>query len=41
MIHVNTPTYTINSVRLLTRIVTVKKDPYTDIFNVMSAIYRC
>jgi len=41
MTHVNTPTYTINSVRLLTRIVTVKKDPYIDVFNVMSAIYRC
>jgi len=28
-------------VRLLMRIVTIKKEPYIDIFNVMSAIYRC
>jgi hypothetical protein len=41
MIQANSPTYTINSVRLLTRVVTIKKEPYIDIFNVMSAIYRC
>lgn len=37
----NTATYIINSVRLLMRIVTIKKESYVDIFNVMSAIYRC
>jgi hypothetical protein len=41
MTNKNTATYTINSVRLLMRIVTIKKESYVDIFNVMSAIYRC
>jgi hypothetical protein len=37
----NSLTYIINSVRFLMRVVTMEKDPYVTIFNVMSAIYRC
>jgi hypothetical protein len=41
IINTNTITYIINSVRFLMRVVTIEKDPYITIFNVMSAIYRC
>lgn len=37
----NAPTYIINSLRLLMRLVTLQKEPYGTIFNVMSAVYRC
>jgi hypothetical protein len=41
IINTNSLTYIINSVRFLMRVVTIEKDPYITIFNVMSAIYRC
>jgi hypothetical protein len=41
MLNSNTPTYIVNSLRLLMRVVMIQKEPYETIFNVMSAIYRC
>lgn len=37
----NTPSYIVNSLRMLMRLVTLQKEPYVTVFNVMSAIYRC
>ena len=37
----NVPTYVVNSLRMLIRLVTLQKEPYVTVFNVMSAIYRC
>jgi hypothetical protein len=37
----NTLTYVINSLRILMRYVTEKKEAYCTVFSVMSAIYRC
>jgi hypothetical protein len=37
----NTLTYIINSLRILMRVVTDKKEAYCTVFSVMSAIYRC
>jgi hypothetical protein len=37
----NVPTYVVNSLRMLIRLVTLQKEPYATVFNVMSAIYRC
>jgi hypothetical protein len=41
IVNTHSLTYIINSVRFLMRVVTMEKDPYVTIFNVMSAIYRC
>ena len=37
----NSASYIVNSVRLLMRLVTLQKEPYNTVFNIMSAIYRC
>jgi len=37
----NSMTYIVNSLRLLMKVVTLQKEPYQTVFNVMSAIYRC
>ena len=37
----NSPSYVMNSVRMLTKLAVAEKNPYTTIFNIMSAIYRC
>lgn len=37
----NVPSYIVNSLRMLMRLVTLQKEPYITVFNVMSAIYRC
>jgi hypothetical protein len=37
----NSLTYVINSLRILMRYVTEKKEAYCTVFSVMSAIYRC
>lgn len=41
LVNSNAPTYIVNSLRLLMRILTIQKEPYLRVFNVMSAIYRC
>ena len=37
----NSSSYIVNSLRMLIRLTTQQKEPYTTVFNVMSAIYRC
>jgi len=37
----NIPSYIVNSLRMMIRLLTLQKEPYATVFNVMSAIYRC
>jgi hypothetical protein len=37
----NSPTYIVNSLRMLLLLVSAQKEPYSTVFAVMSAIYRC
>lgn len=41
LLSANSPSYIVNSLRMLMRLVTLQKEPYITVFNVMSAIYRC
>jgi hypothetical protein len=41
MLSSNAPTYIINSLRLLMKVVTFEPEPYAVVFNVMSSIFRC
>lgn len=41
LLSANQPSYIVNSLRMLMRLVTLQKEPYITVFNVMSAIYRC
>ena len=41
LIHANSLSYVVNSLRILMRLITHQKEPYITIFSVMSAIYRC
>lgn len=41
MLHANTPTYIVNSLRILLRFLTCRREPYPLVFSTMSAIYRC
>ena len=41
MLNTNTPTYVINSLRILMKVVVFEKEPYQTVFHIMSAIYRC
>ena len=37
----NVPSYIVNSLRMMIRLLTLQKEPYATVFIVMSAIYRC
>lgn len=41
LLNSNSPSYIVNSLRMLIQLTTQQKEPYTTVFNVMSAIYRC
>ena len=41
LLNSNSSSYIVNSLRMLIRLTTQEKEPYTTVFNVMSAIYRC